>query len=188
MNYLDSFVRSMNLKGNGNWISVNWDAWDFGDVEGTTDRRERALSPQEGVALFRQLMSYDRLGQIVVSTGNLSQRLQRWVRHRHSAPTAGAVQQQRHPRPPLETEYVAPRTTLEQAISEVWQESLGLNQVGVHDDYLDLGGDSLLAGHIVVQLRRRLTLPITVRSMFDNDTVAQLADHIDKLQHDSSIG
>ncbi len=179
MNYLDSFVRSMNLKGNLNWISVNWDAWDFGDVEGTTDRRERALSPQEGVALFRQLMSDDRPGQIVFSTGDLSQRLQRWVRHRHSTPTA--EQQQRHPRPPLKTEYVAPRTTLEQAISEVWQESLGLNQVGIHDDYLDLGGDSLLAGHIVVQLRRRLALPITVRSMFDNDTVAQLADHIERM-------
>ena len=183
MNYLDAYVRAMNLRGGVPWISVNWDAWDFGGGTGTTDHRERAILPDEGINAFARVMAMERPEQWIVATGNLADRMQRWVkRDLNTAFTPSPSQpSSRHPRPPLETEYVAPRTSLEQTIADVWQEFLGLEQIGVHDDYLDLGGDSLLAGQIVVQLRRNLELPISVRSMFDHDTIEQLAAHIERL-------
>ena len=62
-------------------------------------------------------------------------------------------------------------------IAEVWQEVLGVERVGVHDDFFALGGDSLLATRIVVRLRDALDTPgLGLLSLFTTVTVAQLAE------------
>lgn len=81
-----------------------------------------------------------------------------------------------HPRPDLETPYVAPRSAREREVAEVWQEILGVNGVGVDDDFFALGGHSLAAVQIGTLLRNRLGAELDLRAFFEQPTVAHTAD------------
>ncbi|MBV9929140.1 MAG: amino acid adenylation domain-containing protein, partial [Acidobacteria bacterium] len=73
-------------------------------------------------------------------------------------------------------EYVAPRTALEELVVGVWAEVLGVERVGVGDNFFDLGGHSLLAAQVVARLRRACAVDLPLRSIFETPTPAQLAD------------
>ena len=84
-----------------------------------------------------------------------------------------------YPRPNLRNAYVAPNTPLEQQLAAVWQELFGIQQIGIHDKFLDLGGNSLLATQLVLRLRDTVGLNLSMRDVFDAPTLAQLAVAID---------
>src|SRR5439155_13783864 len=72
-----------------------------------------------------------------------------------------------------------PRTAVERAIAEVWQQVLGTtDEIGVHDDFFDLGGHSLLATRVVFGLRRALGVEVPVHTVFDAPTIASLATQL----------
>ncbi|MGW5874908.1 condensation domain-containing protein, partial [Streptomyces diastaticus] len=75
--------------------------------------------------------------------------------------------------------YTAPRTETERVLCEVWAEVLGLGQVGVEDDFFDLGGDSIISLQVVSRARRA-GLVITSRDVFLHPTVATLATTVDE--------
>jgi thioesterase domain-containing protein len=75
-------------------------------------------------------------------------------------------------------EYVAPRTDLETAIAAAWREALGVERVGVHDDFTDLGGHSLAMMRIIATLRASHGLELTFRSFVERRTVAGLAETV----------
>ncbi len=70
--------------------------------------------------------------------------------------------------------YVAPRSELERKIVQVWQEVLGVERVGVHDNYFDLGGHSLLMVEVHEKLRPVVPRPITIVDLFQYPTVRAL--------------
>jgi phthiocerol/phenolphthiocerol synthesis type-I polyketide synthase E len=93
-------------------------------------------------------------------------------------PVAGAVLEQAqtlHPRPALPTAYVAPRGELEERVAAVWRQILGLERLGVHDSFLDLGGDSLLATRLMSRLREELAVDLPMDRLFAEPTVAAVA-------------
>lgn len=71
-----------------------------------------------------------------------------------------------------DAEFVAARNELEARIVEVWQDVLAIPRIGVHDNFFDLGGRSLLATKVAARLKE---LGISVRLLFENPTVAELA-------------
>lgn len=76
---------------------------------------------------------------------------------------------------------IAPRTDLERVIALIWAESLGLEQVGVNEEFIALGGDSLLAARVVARLQEELdTNAVTLRALFRSPTVAELAEQLRK--------
>ncbi|HVR95482.1 MAG TPA: acyltransferase domain-containing protein [Thermoanaerobaculia bacterium] len=89
-----------------------------------------------------------------------------------------------YPRPTLRVEYVAPRNETEERIARLWQELLGVAQVGVHDNFLDLGGDSLLATRLAARMRETFHLDLPVRIFFEKSTVAELGEAVDALRHE----
>jgi acyl carrier protein len=70
--------------------------------------------------------------------------------------------------------YVGPRNTIEEKIAAVWSEMLGAERVGVHDNFFDLGGDSILTIRILARLYQ-LGIRLTPLQVFDLQTVARLA-------------
>ncbi|MCF4136402.1 phosphopantetheine-binding protein [Streptomyces sp. Tue 6430] len=83
-----------------------------------------------------------------------------------------------HQRPDLGTEYTAPRNAVERTVTVVWQELLGIERVGVHDNFFQLGGHSLLATQVASRLRKALRVDVPVRVVFDSPTPARLAQGI----------
>jgi amino acid adenylation domain-containing protein len=75
-------------------------------------------------------------------------------------------------------EYVPPRTPLETGLARIWEEVLGLERVGVNDDFFALGGHSLLATQVVIRIRKAYR-DIPVYSIFDAPTVADLAQIVE---------
>jgi len=88
--------------------------------------------------------------------------------------TGSAVRQ----RPELPNAYVAPQTTLQAALLNVWADILGTEKIGIQDDFFELGGDSVLATQVVSRLRDwfRMELPPIV--LFDAPTIEQLANYM----------
>lgn len=78
-------------------------------------------------------------------------------------------------RPELEHEYVAPRNPVEQMIADLWAKTIGIEKVGVYDNFFDLGGHSLMATQIISRLRNMYNVEIPLRKLFEAPTVANLA-------------
>ena len=78
----------------------------------------------------------------------------------------------------LETEYVAPRNEQEETLTKICSELLGLQQVGIYDNFFELGGHSLLATQFISRVRDEFEVDIPLRSLFENPTVANLAEKI----------
>ncbi|MCO6701889.1 amino acid adenylation domain-containing protein [Streptomyces sp. CHA1] len=72
-------------------------------------------------------------------------------------------------------ERVAPRTATEKLIASVWARTLEVDEVGVDDDFFELGGDSVLSIRITSRLRAALDRDLSPRALFDHPTVALLA-------------
>ena len=95
----------------------------------------------------------------------------------------GKVNRQGLPLPEMGTgkkwEHVGPRTEVEKALVEIWGEVLGVEQVGVYDDFFRLGGDSVQAMRILVQIHRRFQVDLPFRNLLESATVAGWAKEIE---------
>jgi amino acid adenylation domain-containing protein len=78
--------------------------------------------------------------------------------------------------------FIAPRTDMEEAVAEIWRETLGLTQVGVESNFFDLGGHSLLATRVMSQIRERFGVELPLRVLFESPTVAGLARKLEAAQ------
>jgi acyl carrier protein len=74
--------------------------------------------------------------------------------------------------------YVAPATELERTIAEIWKEVLHVDQIGLHDNFFDLGGHSLLVVKVHVKLQQVFQREISIVDMFRLPTIESLAQHL----------
>ena len=77
-------------------------------------------------------------------------------------------------RPEVGSVYIEPRNEVEQALSEVWKDVLGLDRVGVNDNFFDLGGDSIISLQVVGRLKKR-GFDMRPKDIFEHQTIAELA-------------
>jgi acyl carrier protein len=75
--------------------------------------------------------------------------------------------------------FIAPRTPNEEILARVWAEALGMERVGIHDNFFDLGGHSLQAVQLVTRASKALRRDIPVKSLFLYPTVAALAEAVE---------
>lgn len=78
------------------------------------------------------------------------------------------------------TEYVAPRTPVEETLAEIWTEILDVDRVGAHDHFFDVGGQSLLAAQVVSRIREAFGVEVPVRVVFQEPRLADLAERVDE--------
>ncbi|AJR06622.1 non-ribosomal peptide synthetase [Photobacterium gaetbulicola] len=72
--------------------------------------------------------------------------------------------------------YVAPRNELETKLCVIWQDALGVERIGIHDNYYRIGGNSIAAVKLVSSINRELGLNLKLRDLFELKTVAGLAE------------
>src|SRR5690606_16957361 len=82
--------------------------------------------------------------------------------------------------------YVAPRTDLEVILASIWQELLGLEQVGIEDDFFASGGDSLLGVRAVARIESLLGLELPLHELFENPTIAAMAQWLSEATRETT--
>jgi phthiocerol/phenolphthiocerol synthesis type-I polyketide synthase E len=177
---LDTFAANCRLEGRP-WTSINWDGWISAEEshflgDHATALDQHAVTHSEALRLFDAALA-SGLGQVVVSAGDISSRIDEWrsARSVQSEPADAPV----HVRPALGTDYAPPRNPLEKKIAAIWAEVLGIEQIGVHDNLFELGGSSLIGLRIVARLKKELNIDIRVIALFEGPTVATLAQLIE---------
>ncbi|MFS0517036.1 beta-ketoacyl synthase N-terminal-like domain-containing protein [Nostoc sp. UIC 10607] len=94
-----------------------------------------------------------------------------------------------HSRPDLPNSYLAPRNEIEQKIANIWEELLGIKQVGIHDNFFKLGGDSLIAVQVLSRIRNIFSIRLSVANLFESPTIAEIAPKLEKqIDPDTSFG
>ncbi|HEY7219020.1 MAG TPA: SDR family NAD(P)-dependent oxidoreductase, partial [Candidatus Binatia bacterium] len=188
--FMDAFASNA-ARTNTPWITVNYDSWNFSGPTAPTPARaliELALTPEEGVEVFRRALALDGAAHVVVSTGDLQARIDQWVKL-EALRGNGAVAEEKpqepaslHTRPDLSSSYAAPSTPTEEALVEIWKHLFGLEQVGIHDDFFELGGHSLLAMQVVSRIRSGLEVNLPLNYLFEKPTVSGLAERIETIR------
>ena len=77
-------------------------------------------------------------------------------------------------RPDLDTPFAAPRTYTEKALARIWEDVLGIDNVGIDDSFLSLGGNSLLATQVISRMLTEFQVDIPMRSFLETPTVAKM--------------
>ena len=139
--FLDAFAHYKQGTTSIQYTSINWDAWREVGIaaRAAAEGKSRlidlstALTSADGIAAFLQAL-LSALPQVVVSTVPLQPRLALSAAPEHVVPTARSF-----PRPTLSQAYMPPQTELEQGLCAIWQSLLGIEPVGVADNFKDLG-------------------------------------------------
>ncbi|RZA06270.1 MAG: hypothetical protein EOP02_38490 [Proteobacteria bacterium] len=79
-----------------------------------------------------------------------------------------------------QSEYVAPQSALEQQLAAIWQDVLGVDQVGLNDNFFELGGHSLLVINVMSRIQLELGVKVSVHELFQQAQFKQLADHLQR--------
>jgi amino acid adenylation domain-containing protein len=185
--YLDAFAIRMRREG-APWVSVAWDGWAVAGSAAVDNKfgawfAALAMNEAEGGAALRHALAL-ALGDaahLVHSTSDLEPRLAQWVRSSGGEGPGSSrepVAAVARPRPALVTDFVAPRDELEQDIAGLWQRLLGYTALGVHDEFLELGGDSLRAIQLASRLRERFGVSLTLEEFFQRMTIAAQAEAV----------
>jgi acyl-CoA synthetase (AMP-forming)/AMP-acid ligase II/acyl carrier protein len=85
-------------------------------------------------------------------------------------------------RPELENTYTPPKDGIESELTEIWQTVLGIDHIGIYDEFLEVGGDSLLAAVILEKIYERFSVEIQLPLFFSNLTIATLAAEISRIR------
>ncbi|HLJ86025.1 MAG TPA: beta-ketoacyl synthase N-terminal-like domain-containing protein [Candidatus Angelobacter sp.] len=80
----------------------------------------------------------------------------------------------------LGIDYVAPSNSTEQKVAEIWEELLGVHPVGIHDEFLRLGGNSLLAIRVAAELRESFQIEFPLEALLSSPTVVEIASFVEE--------
>jgi acyl carrier protein len=191
--FLDALAHQVTAQGGPRTIAIDWDRWRGVGMAVGVETRHKALTgdmytggmaPHEGVEAFHRILASYQLPQVVVSIQDFQALL---TEHSTFGATSalqvleGAqLSQSTQPRPNLKTVYVAPRDEIEHRIAKIWQDVIGLEQIGVLDNFFEIGGDSLIALQLVGRIRKAFAVELPLRTLFDTPTVAGLAFSLQK--------
>ena len=123
----------------------------------------RGMSSADGIKAFDRILSSDLLPGIIVVRGGL-----------HGSPTPPPVTAS------LKTSTAKPEGGVESVLAEWWQELLGVETVGLDDDFFDLGGHSLIAVRMFSKIKKTYQQDLNLSTLFEARTIRQLATLIRK--------
>jgi acyl transferase domain-containing protein/2-polyprenyl-3-methyl-5-hydroxy-6-metoxy-1,4-benzoquinol methylase/aryl carrier-like protein len=175
-------------QGRRHTVSIDWDRWqsvgqaipvEQRHAKRTNEELAGGITPEEGVAAFQRILASPSLPLVIVSPRDFNAVIETVeaieIPERATSSTL-------HHRPALQSAYVSPGSETEKILAGIWQEVLGIQQVGVRDNFYELGGDSLIAIQVLSRLRKICQVQLTVRQLFEQPTIAEQAERIATIQ------
>jgi NAD(P)-dependent dehydrogenase (short-subunit alcohol dehydrogenase family) len=195
--YLDAFAAHYTATTGSFAVAVNFNAWKEVGMAVNTDvpvglrdtlkgaMLASGITNAEGEDAFRRILGAATESQVAISPFDVqlaidAEGLPADVEEQATEAPGEAVARQSaaHGRPNLSTPYVAPSTDVERKLCAHWQDALGIEPVGVNDNFFDLGGHSLLAVQVMGAINRAMKTSVPVAKLYEGLTVAFLASVI----------
>jgi non-ribosomal peptide synthase protein (TIGR01720 family) len=184
--FQDAFARGKSYTDETLTVAIDWGGWQatgmsarFAERRGENAREEvlGGMSAAQGVEAFSRVLA-SQLPQVIVTPQDLCTLLEEsrapaeltLTKEAEPSPSGRTA----HQRPHLRTPYVAPGNEVESTLANLWQELLGIEQVGVHDNFFELGGDSVLSLRILAKANQE-GLRFSTKQIFEHQTIAELA-------------
>ncbi|MBH8571753.1 acyltransferase domain-containing protein [Nostocaceae cyanobacterium CENA369] len=184
--FLDTFTNRHNQNNSLPWYIINWDKLEIEvNQNQQTTESKLAINSREAVEVFKRIFALEQGSQIVISTVDINNRNHHIFNPDFLANSKSlncSDSSSRYSRPQLSNAYVTPTNELEQQITEIWQEVLGVTGVGIFDNFYELGGDSLIATQLVSRLRTKFPVDLPLRDLLLQAMIpAKQAEMIEEL-------
>jgi NAD(P)-dependent dehydrogenase (short-subunit alcohol dehydrogenase family)/acyl carrier protein len=190
--FLEAFAALTHRASATPWLSVAWDPWPLRQ-SGAPTGQVLAPEPPEALRLLLGMLRAGTSPHWRVSRQSLAARIAASL---HGAQAKNhAAAEGRAPRVRSDG-FVAPRDDIETQVAAIWQEMLGVEEVGIHDHFFELGGHSLMGVQILSRIRETFQVELSMKSLFDSPTVAALAlaivnaqlEHMDPAMLEALVG
>ncbi len=182
-----------------NWGEWQWNAWQQGlsgyDPEAQAffkqHRQRFGISFVEGAQALQRILAY-RQPHIVVSTQDFCRIMELSTSFTAATMLQKAKQSTQarpaHARPALGSSYVAPRSEMERKVTAVWEEVLGVTQIGINDNFFELGGNSLIGIDLLVRLRQELAIEtIPAYALYEAPSVNAMVQFLEENKTTNAI-
>lgn len=188
--FIDTFINRHNRNIFLPWYIINWDKLKLNaNQEKTTLEQlpgsELAITPTEIVEVFKRIFYLKSGTQIILSTVDINARKNHIFhidKNKNSQSDNQLDSFSRYSRPSLSNSYVAPTNDLEKQITEIWQEVLGIAEIGIYDNFYELGGDSLSATRLVSRLRTKFPVDLPLRELLSEAMIpAKQAEMLEQM-------
>jgi len=200
--FLDAFAH-YNTSVHGKFtISVNWDRWQGTGIARIAEARHEqiteaelagGITPAEGIDIFGRIME-NTYPQLIISVHDIKAGVDRFnhsiIRRTRQLPgdiAPAAPVKQLSRRPPVSTNYAPPGDETQQILAGIWQALFGIEPLGIHDDFFELGGDSLKAITAIARTHNQLNVEISLNEFFNRPTIHQLAEYIRSAGRDTFL-
>ena len=194
--FMDAYVHQHNRSDTALWSSISWDGWQLEKVKENeqytslgANLTELAIEPEEGIKAVQNILNYGTFNHIIVSTGDLQARIEKWIKLESLEKETESQQTNLslHSRPNLQNPYVVPSSEIEQKLSNIWQDVLGIESIGIYDNFFELGGDSLLMIQVRSRIMKTLNKNVSIADLFEYSTISTLAEYIGGKQNEEPI-
>ena len=128
------------------------------------------MREEEAAEALWRVMESELSGLVVVSRGELQERLSLWLEGKEDRKRAT-----RRKNEDLGKPVEIGRNDIEEAVRLIWKQLLGIDDIGIHNNFFELGGHSLLATQLMTRIREAFSIDIPLRALFDGPTVAELS-------------
>ncbi|MDR0927074.1 MAG: acyltransferase domain-containing protein [Ignavibacteria bacterium] len=135
------------------------------------------IYPEEGITAFERIMAYPYDTNIIVSPYNLHKSINT-AREDANEKIEKESTATTYDRPELSSDYNAPTNEIEETLSRIWGQVLGIGQIGINDNFYELGGNSLLVVQLISNISGAFDIQLPVDIFKDSPTIAELASSI----------
>ncbi len=191
--FLDAFAHHHDVGSHTHVVAMSWDGWkEVGmavDKGMTQEQLDNMMGPEEGVEAFRRILYESDFSQVLISpldfqimVHEIKMFLEASIAESDEGSDESSHGEAVQDRPVLGSSPAAVQNETQRIVVDLWQESLGVADIGIQDDFHELGGDSLLATMLASRLRRTFKIKLPPGVLAEKPTVEQLSAHIDELR------
>lgn len=179
--FADAFVTRHNQRSTQAWLTINWDTWKVreetaGAIGSTV--AVYSMTPDEGLNVLEQALASGE-HHLVNSTGDLHVRIRQWVylealkgESEPAQPTSAASESR------AEVNTVPSAGEYERKLLAIWQQVLGITEIGLNDNFFDIGGNSLIALQLIAKIKKTFRVQLSIITLFEAPTISSMLKHL----------
>lgn len=179
--FVDAYVAKHNRTESFPWVCINWSSWQAS--KGSTSLAaltgtlfDDAMTPAEGIDAFMRVLSYG--AHVVHSTSDLQARIRQWIQLEARKKVSSE---------PSSIAIATAQGNYEQRVTAIWKQVLGIGQIGLDENFFEVGGNSLIGLQVLAQIKKTFGVQIKPVTLFEAPTIRAIARYLEVLQEPQNM-